>query len=221
MGSLSLPLPTLPFMTPAHYREACSIIERIIARLTHDGRHFSGVMNSGFFATSEGVKVIEFNARFGDPECMNIMSLFDGNWPEVMQSISTGTLSADEVALRGEASLVLYLVSPDYALRKGPPVEFTLDVAALEREGCHAFFSSAVQTGENSYRTVGTSRALALATTAPTLEQARLRVVGCAASAPLLEWRRDVGDGDYLDGLRRLVGASPPSGEESLLSNAI
>jgi phosphoribosylamine--glycine ligase len=221
MGSLSLPSPTLPFMTLAHYREACSIVERIIARLTHDGRHFSGVMNSGFFATSEGVKVIEFNARFGDPECMNIMSLFDGNWPEVMQSISTGTLAADDVPLRGEASVVLYLVSPDYALRKGPPVEFTLDVDSLEQEGCHAFFSSAVQTGENSYRTVGTSRALALATTAPTLEQARLRVVGCAASAPRLEWRGDVGDGDYLNGLRKLVGASPSSGEESLLSNAI
>ena len=38
-------------------------------------------MNSGFFATAEGVKVIEFNARFGDPECMNIMSLFEGGWP--------------------------------------------------------------------------------------------------------------------------------------------
>ena len=44
-------------------------------------------MNSGFFATADGVKVIEFNARFGDPECMNIMSLFDGSWPEVMERI--------------------------------------------------------------------------------------------------------------------------------------
>ena len=76
MGSLSLPGPTLPFMTAAHYEQACSIIERVIARLGEQGRHFSGVMNSGFFATADGVKVIEFNARFGDPECMNIMSLF-------------------------------------------------------------------------------------------------------------------------------------------------
>ena len=68
MGSLSMPGLTLPFMTPAHYEQACSIIERIIALLTRQGRHFSGVMNSGFFATADGVKVIEFNARFGDPE---------------------------------------------------------------------------------------------------------------------------------------------------------
>ena len=78
MGSLSLAGSTLPFMTDAHYEQACSIIERVIARLAQQGRRFSGVMNSGFFATADGVKVIEFNARFGDPECMNIMSLFDG-----------------------------------------------------------------------------------------------------------------------------------------------
>jgi phosphoribosylamine--glycine ligase len=213
--------PTLPFMTPAHYEQACSIVERIVARLDAEGRHFSGVMNSGFFATAEGVKVIEFNARFGDPECMNIMSLFEGNWPEVMQSICARRLAAEDVPLREEASLVLYLVSPDYALRKGPPVEFALDGAALEREGCHVFFSSAVQTGRDTYRTVGTSRALALASTAPTLEQARLRLVGCAASVPALQWRVDVGDERYLNGLGRLVAARPSSGGESLLSNAI
>jgi len=222
MGSLSMPGPTLPFMLAAHYEQACSIIERIIARLGSEGRHFSGVMNSGFFATAEGVKVIEFNARFGDPECMNILSLFDGNWPEVMQSISAGSLTAADVPLRREASLVLYLVSPDYAVRQGPPVDFTIDPAEIERQGCHVFFSSAVQTGANSYCTVGTSRALAFATTAPTLERARARVADCAASVAPLEWRSDVGDERYLQGLLRLVGSQRSSGDEgSLLSNAI
>ncbi len=77
-------------MTDAHYRQACSIIERVIARLAELGRHFTGVMNSGFFATADGVKVIEFNARFGDPECMNIMSLLGGSWTEAMARICRG-----------------------------------------------------------------------------------------------------------------------------------
>src|SRR5450759_5328196 len=101
------------------YRQACSVIERVIERLGQMGRRFTGVMNSGFFATADGVKVIEFNARFGDPECMNIMSLFDGSWPAVMERIVAGRLTAADVPLRREASLVLYLVSPDYALRAG------------------------------------------------------------------------------------------------------
>jgi phosphoribosylamine--glycine ligase len=205
MGSLSVAGPTLPFMTAAHYQQACSIIERVIARLTEQGRHFSGVMNSGFFATAHGVKVIEFNARFGDPECMNIMSLFTGSWPDVMQRIASASLSAADVPLREQASLVLYLVSPDYTLRQGPTYEFTLDRSAIEADGCHVFFSSAVRAGENAYATVGTSRAVALTTTAPTLEQARARVSACAAAVPVLEWRRDVGDEGYLNGLSRLV----------------
>ena len=56
MGSLSLAEPTLPFMTAAHYEQACSIIQRVIERLGEMGRHFTGVMNSGFFATAEGVR---------------------------------------------------------------------------------------------------------------------------------------------------------------------
>ena len=69
------------------------------------------------------------------------------------------------------------------------------------------FFSSAIASGEHSYRTVGTSRAVALATTAPTLEQARARVAACAEQVPVLEWRRDVGDGAYLNGLAGLVAS--------------
>jgi phosphoribosylamine--glycine ligase len=205
MGSLSLAPSTLPFMTAAHYDDACSIIGRIIERLTDQGRRFNGAMNAGFFATADGVKVIEFNARFGDPECMNIMSLFGGSWPEVMQRITDGSLSESDVPLHEEASLVLYLVSPDYALRAGPPYEFTVETDRIEAGGCHVLFSSATSLGGNRYRTVGTSRAVALATTAPTLEQARLRVVDAAASVPVLEWRRDVGAESYLDGLTGLV----------------
>ncbi len=209
MGSLSMAGATLPFMTPAHYQQACSIIERVIERLAQQGRHFNGIMNSGFFATADGVKVIEFNARFGDPECMNIMSLFSGSWPEAMERICAASLTPADIPLREQASVVLYLVSPDYALRPGPAYEFALERQRIEADGCRVFFSSAVQTAPDAYRTVGTSRAVALVSAAPTLEQARLRVVGCAASVPVLEWRADVGDERYLNDLTRLVAPRP------------
>ncbi len=220
MGSLSMNSTTLPFMTPAHYEQACSIIARVIERLAEQGRHFNGVMNSGFFATADGVKVIEFNARFGDPECMNIMSLFSGSWPDVMERIAAASLRPDDVALREEASVVLYLVSPDYALQPGPAYEFTLEREKVEADGCHVFFSSAIETGKDTYRTVGTSRAVALASTAPTLEQARVRVVECARSVPALQWRKDVGEERYLDELRRLVAPAAAAGDTVLLPNA-
>jgi phosphoribosylamine--glycine ligase len=205
MGSLSMPGPTLPFMTAAHYQQACSIIERVIERLAQQGRRFNGIMNSGFFATADGVKAIEFNARFGDPECMNIMSLLDGSWPHVMEQICGASLAPADVPLREQASVVLYLVSPDYALRPGPAYDFSLQRERIEADGCAVHFSSAVEVGQNAYRTVGTSRAVALTTTAPTLEQARARVAASAATVPVLEWRADVGDERYLGELVQLV----------------
>jgi phosphoribosylamine--glycine ligase len=209
MGSLSTAQPTLPFMSPEHYAQACSIVELVIARLADEGRRFTGVMNSGFFATAAGVQVIEFNARFGDPECMNIMALFEGDWTRVMERICAGELTREDVRLRQEASLVLYLVSPDYALPSGGAVpttyEFELDVAALERAGASVFFSSAVHVAGNTYRTVGTSRAVALVTTAPGLREAHERLAGLASSVGVLQWRRDVGDERYLQGLSGLV----------------
>jgi phosphoribosylamine--glycine ligase len=208
MGSLTMAGSTLPFMTEQHYAQACSIIESVIARLGEEGRRFTGVMNSGFFATADGVRVIEFNARFGDPECINIMSLFDGSWPAVMERICAGELARKDVALREEASLVLYLVSPDYALAGTGPArtyQFELDVAAVERAGCEVFFASALALAENSYRTLGTSRAVALATSAPRLAEAHERIVALAQSVPTLQWRREVGDERYLQGLSGLL----------------
>jgi phosphoribosylamine--glycine ligase len=209
MGSLSCAGPLLPFMTGEHYEQACAIVERVIARLSEEGRRFTGVMNSGFFATASGVQVIEFNARFGDPECMNIMALFDGDWTRVMQRICDGELAREDVRLRDEASLVLYLVSPDYALPSAGATptayEFELDIEAMQQAGCEVLFSSSAHIANDTYRTVGTSRAVALVTTAPTLREAHERVVRCADSVGVLQWRREVGDERYLEGLRSLV----------------
>jgi phosphoribosylamine---glycine ligase len=222
MGSLTLAEPTLPFMTQSHYELACSIIAAVIEQLARQGRHFNGVMNSGFFATAEGVKVIEFNARFGDPECINIMSLFRGSWPQVMERICAAALAPGDVPLDPEASLVLYLVSPDYALGGGsaePPrsYSFELDREQAEDAGCKVFFASAEKTAPHTYKTVGTSRAVALATTAPTLAQARARIADCAASVEPLQWRRDVGDQRYLEGLSKLVDRAPAAEARPLL----
>jgi phosphoribosylamine-glycine ligase len=141
---------------------------------------------------------------------MNIMSLLAGSWPHVMEQICARRLGVADVPLREQATVVLYLVSPDYALRAGPAYEFALDADAAAAHGCEVFFSSAVAAEAGSYRTVGTSRAVALATAADTLEQARASVAAVAATVPVLEWRRDVGAGSYLDALRPLVASARP-----------
>ena len=118
------------------------------------------------------------------------------------------------MVLDAHALMVLFNDEPgadeiDYALRTGPPYRFELDERAMERAGCQVFFSSAVEVAERCFETIGTSRAVALAASAPTLARARERVVGCARAVPVLEWRRDVGDEAYLEGLRGLLARQP------------
>lgn len=201
----------LGFMDTGHYREACDIITRVITHLTETGRHFTGVMNSGFFLTDKGeVKVIEFNARFGDPECMNIMLLLDNSWCDVMTAITAKELSSDTVAFRDGVSQVVYLVSPDYALPNPPKsYEFEIDVAAIRQSGCEVFFASAEHVAGNTYRTVGTSRCVAIGATAATLEETRARIaaaIGAHVKGPL-EWRTDMGSDDNINDMKKLVAA--------------
>ena len=195
MGSLSMAAATLPFMEAGHYREACSIIERVIERLAQQGRHFSGVMNSGFFATADGVRVIEFNARFGDPECMNIMSLLAGSWTARNGAHRRrAPRRGRRAAARGRPRSCSTSSRPTMRCGRGARMSSRWTATRSSARAAHAFFSSAVQIAPNTYRTVGTSRAVALTSTAATLEQARVCVAGLAASIPVLEWRRDVGD---------------------------
>ena len=136
-------------------------------------------------------------------------------------STSTASKLPTTVSATRQATSSSSRSRPDYALRRGPAYDFTLPEESIEAEGCNVFFSSAVQTGAGSYRTVGTSRAVALAATAPSLEQARARVIASAAAVSVLESRSDIGEASYLDGLSRLVAGPSCAAGPSLLSKAV
>lgn len=209
MGSFSAPSDELPFITPAEYRRACEIVRKVVARLEALGRPFQGVLNAGFFATGDGVKVTELNARFGDPECMNILALASTSWVDAMRAIVERRLGSHDLRLRREASVVVYLVPPHYALGgDGASCEFTIDVAAVEAEGCEVHFASCEHVSGDEYRTLGRSRALAVAATGASIDAAG-RTVTRAIERHLegpLEWRRDIASGDYVRALVQRMG---------------
>jgi len=206
MGSFCVEEEALPFMRPSDYDRAYEVVYHVIHYLRALGRKFDGVLNSGFFLTRSGLRVIEFNARFGDPECLNIMSLFDGNWIEVMRRIVEGRLREDDVPFRRESSVVVYLVAPEYAYKAGPQRQFRLDVDAVRDSDCEIFFSSAERVRRDLYRTIGTSRVAAVSATGPSLEAAHDKVFGCIErSVPEdeLDYRRDIASPEYVARLRQ------------------
>lgn len=212
MGSYNMATPALPFMTQAHYDKGVEISRKVIDALRAEGRHFSGVLYPGFFLTNKGdLKLIEFNGRFGDPECMNIMMMLEGNFVETLQDIAAQKLDASKVRFKNACSTAIYLVSPDYGYgRKSAPVEFHLDEAAIEAAGCQVFFASSERVegaDKTLFRTVGTSRCVAIGTTGSTLEEARTRIKSAITShvRGQLEWREDIATTGNIEAARTLL----------------
>ena len=118
MGCFTNAETRLPFMSENDLVDCRAIMQRIIDELRDLGQPFNGVLNGGFFKTREGLWVMEFNARFGDPEGLNVLSVLEGSLADLLRRIWDGTVSEDSVSFAKKASVVKYLVAKEYPGRK-------------------------------------------------------------------------------------------------------
>ena len=87
-----------PVMTPARVREAEErIIRPVLAEMRRLGTPYQGVLYCGLMCTDEGVKVVEFNARFGDPECQILMPLLKTDLVDLLTAACDGRLNQVQV----------------------------------------------------------------------------------------------------------------------------
>lgn len=202
MGSFTDKKKPLPFMTNEDYENSIYIIEKVIKELNIQKRHFNGVLNAGFFLTKAGLKFMEFNARFGDPECMNIMTIMESSLTDLLQKIYDKKLITSDVIFKEKASVVKYLVAPEYAICSGKSHQFRMYINEIEKdENLKVFCSSVVKLNElNYYETIGISRAIAIAAIAGSIEEASEKIEKCITlyvESPL-EHRSDIGSSDGL-----------------------
>ena len=126
MGTYSNANHSLPFLTDEDIDEAHAI-NMATARALKDkfDEGYKGVLYGGFMATSDGVKLIEYNARFGDPEAMNVLPLLDADFIEICNSIADGTLNSVDVQFQNKATVCKYAVPEGYPDKpvKGKPID--------------------------------------------------------------------------------------------------
>ncbi|MBT4384202.1 phosphoribosylamine--glycine ligase [Candidatus Peregrinibacteria bacterium] len=209
MGAYTMRERALPFMTPEEYEKICSISRSVVTHLHEKGLRFSGVLNGGFFITPRGeVRVIEFNARFGDPECMNIMSLVEQDWVDVMGKLASGTLQEGDITFRDTATSLNYLVTPEYALGGSPGHNFSINRNAIESAGVQIHFSACERTKGDHYRTVGNSRVMALLAHGQTPVDAREKIIEAIAShvSGPLQHRTDIASEQNIRHISSLIG---------------
>lgn len=194
MGSYTMPDHLMPFVTDDDYDKALAIMNDVIVSLRSEGVIYRGMLYGQFMNTSEGPKVIEFNARFGDPEAMNLLTLLSSDFCEIVRKIGEGTLSQSDVTFENKATVCKYLVPEGY-----PDSPNKGDIITIKDTG-DAFTYYANVSEEDGKLYTQTSRTLAFVGMADTLKEAEEIAENAAASVEgKIRYRKDIGTEEVLD----------------------
>lgn len=193
MGAIS----PSPYYTPALAAQCMeTIFKPTLAALKAEGRPFQGVLYFGLMLTKDGPKVIEYNARFGDPECQAVLALLETDLLDIFLACRAGKLDQLSIRWRDEAACCLVLASGGYPgdYAKGYPI------AGLSEAGKTAMvFHAGTRKNEAGDVLTAGGRVLGVTATAPTLGEA----IDCAyASAKHIsfrdmQYRTDIGRGKW------------------------
>ena len=163
-----------------------------VAALKAEGRPFQGVIYFGLMLTPNGPKVVEYNARFGDPECQVVLSLLDTDLLEIMMACRNGTLDQVDVKWKDGSACVLVLASGGYpnAYQKGYPI------SGIDKANETAVvFHAGTKKGNNGEILTNGGRVLGVTATGADLEEA---IQGAYAAGSHISWtdmhfRTDIG----------------------------
>jgi phosphoribosylamine--glycine ligase len=104
-----------PVLTPELQTQVMAeIIEPTVATMRADGVPYVGVLYAGLMLTVEGPKLIEYNARFGDPECQVLMMRLQSDLVSIMLTCAMGELAGVEAQFRDETALTIVMAAKGY-----------------------------------------------------------------------------------------------------------
>jgi len=197
MGCLGFDNGLLPFLTEKDIKTCASLMKKTIEYVNRDNLEFNGVIYGGFFKCENGIKFIEFNARFGDPEAINVLNALETPFTEVMEHIFNGDLSNENCKFSNNCTFTVYMVSKEYAVSKAKdPCVFKLNTKAIKDAGLKLYFANSKKVGEDTYTSVSTSRLFAISSVGKDLEELKKQVYDVIEKAvdKNLDYRKDIGN---------------------------
>ncbi len=182
-----------PHYTPEVARRCMEeIFLPTVAALNAEGRPFQGVIYFGLMLTKDGPKVVEYNARFGDPETQAVLSLLDSDLMDIFQACVDGTLDKIDIKWKDQAACCLVLASGGY------PVQYQsgYPISGLEEAGQKAtVFHAGTKLGEDGQILTAGGRVLGVTALGATLEESISN--SYTAAKPIsfqdMHFRKDIG----------------------------
>ena len=151
MGTYSFANHSLPFLSEKDVSDAQKTNERVAKELYRTtGTKFKGFLYGGFMATKDGIKVIEYNARLGDPEAMNVLSLLKTDFFDICNHIIGGSLKSVDVKFEPHATVCKYAVPNGYP--DNPEKGFAVSIENVDTD---SLFFAAVREDKNKIIATG------------------------------------------------------------------
>jgi len=184
-----------PVLTPELQARAMDEIVRPTARaLAEAGTPFSGVLYAGLMLTADGPKLIEYNVRFGDPECEAIVPLIEGDFAELLNAVATGRLAQiDPPQLSPKHAMTVIVAARGYPGTPQSGGAIRAIEAAEQVEGVTVFHAGTAL-GDRGLVAKG-GRVLAVTAVADTFANARARAYRAVDQIDFADGfhRRDIG----------------------------
>ena len=170
MGSYSCPDHNLPFLTEKDLDEAKEIMKNTVEAIKKEVGAYQGFLYGQFMLTVDGPKIIEYNARFGDPEAMNLLPLLKTDFVDVCNAIANGELDKLNIEFENKATVCKYVVPEGYPLNPVKDREIFVDEDKINKTGAVLFYASINEKNGKLYITG--SRSAAVVGVADTIEEA-------------------------------------------------
>lgn len=182
-----------PVMTTDLYETAMArIIEPTVRGMAQRGTPYAGVLYAGLMLTEDGPKLVEYNARFGDPEAQVMMMRMDSDVVPLLHAVATGTLAGQQVQWKDAYALTVIMATKGYpgAYGKGSEIR---GADGLDREDLTVFHAGTKRDGERLIANGG--RVLNITALGPSVKEAQARAY---RGVDAIDWpegfcRRDIG----------------------------
>lgn len=195
MGSYSCEDHSLPFMNQKDVADGLEITQKVADAIYREtGEYYKGVMYGGFIITKSGIKLLEYNARFGDPEAMNILPLLKTDFIDVCKAIIEGTLHTLNIEFIKKATVCKYIVPKGYGLPKDHPDDKSVSarIEVGDMGEAHLYYSSVDKKEDGLY--MSASRAIGVVGIADRIDEAeQIAEKAIAAFKGPVDHRPDIG----------------------------
>jgi len=160
MGSFSCSDGLLPFLSKSDYEEAAAILQSIVEALNKEDCRYIGPIYGQFMITATGIKIIEINARFGDPEAMNVLPLLKTDFVDLCNAMIDGNISTKKIKLEKKSTVCKYVVPEGYGFESIVGSKVFVDENSISNIGSKLFYASVNIENDSIYTT--SSRSLAV-----------------------------------------------------------